>query len=241
MLAVEIIDNNSDQDVLMLHGIMADHYQLEYFWKLPYNIIAPDLPGHGESPAPKRHIIKNAAEEIMRFLKQERKQHLHVLAYSLGGYILEEMLRIGFHPRSIVFLSSAYEYPYDSILNKLMNIDIAVESLEKHQLAMETIMDEYRSIHGFEDVKTAGHLDVFATLRYVSELKKINNIELCRHINRPVMVIHGHKDKIIPVRHGKDLAKSIKGSQMKLLEKDHNNILRCDKTLKIIKDFFSKH
>lgn len=87
----------SGEPLLLLHGIGTTH---EDFWALrpaleaEYDVLAIDLPGHGNSPAlserPTIHAVTDAIEADLDSLNRGR---VHVLGNSLGARIALELAR----------------------------------------------------------------------------------------------------------------------------------------------------
>jgi len=79
--------------VLFLHGLGCDHSSFAGAWAEEglegYSLLAPDLPGHGDSGAMKdfTYRLQDHAEIIHRLLEQLPFERLHIVGHSMGGAI----------------------------------------------------------------------------------------------------------------------------------------------------------
>jgi pimeloyl-ACP methyl ester carboxylesterase len=95
----------SGEPLLLLHGIGTT--RADFDATLPrlaehYDVVAMDLPGHGESPAlERRHTVAALADAVAADLDTRGLDRVHVLGNSLGGRIALELARRG-RARSVV-------------------------------------------------------------------------------------------------------------------------------------------
>ena len=97
---MEVIVNNllmnveiagSGPPLLLLHGFTGSSENWEPFvssWKRYFQVIAPDLIGHGKTEAPtemNRYAMEQAADDLAALLDQLAIDQAHVLGYSMGG------------------------------------------------------------------------------------------------------------------------------------------------------------
>lgn len=77
--------------LLMLHGFtgsQATWHTLEITHSAHYQVIAPDLIGHGQTDAPTdptRYVMKQAAADLIALLDALQIKQTHLLGYSMGG------------------------------------------------------------------------------------------------------------------------------------------------------------
>ncbi|WP_230200117.1 alpha/beta fold hydrolase [Bacillus niameyensis] len=81
--------------LIFLHGGGVSGWmwdkQLEYFQD--YQMLVPDLPGHGKSSSESHFSIKNSAEEIIRKIKlKAHGKQVIIIGFSLGAQIIIEIL-----------------------------------------------------------------------------------------------------------------------------------------------------
>jgi len=79
--------------VLFLHGLGCDHSSFAGAWAeeglAGYSLLAPDLPGHGDSGIMKdlAYRLQDHAEIIHRLLEQLPFERLHIVGHSMGGAV----------------------------------------------------------------------------------------------------------------------------------------------------------
>ena len=82
----------SSPPAVLLHGFTGYGgswaTQAEAFSAAGYRVLAPDLLGHGSSPAPARpdrYRMERAAGDLSALLEANTDDHVHLLGYSMGG------------------------------------------------------------------------------------------------------------------------------------------------------------
>jgi 3-oxoadipate enol-lactonase len=89
------------ETVVLCHGLAAGSAQFfadaEYFARLGYRVLAPDLRGHGASDAPAscdpRHFtIALMAEDMLAMLDHAKAERVHWVGNSLGGIVAFDLL-----------------------------------------------------------------------------------------------------------------------------------------------------
>lgn len=90
-------DSGTGKVILFLHSFGHNknlwYPQLTHFAELGYRVIAPDMPGHGESSFdPDHHTVDSIAESYIEFAEQLGIKKMIVAGISIGGYILLKMM-----------------------------------------------------------------------------------------------------------------------------------------------------
>src|ERR1700712_4589743 len=98
----------SGEPLLLLHGIGSTHDDftaLRPRLDSEYRVLAPDLPGHGRSPAlPGRPTTPAITEAIVADLDELGVGRVHVLGNSIGARVALELAARG-RARSVVAIS----------------------------------------------------------------------------------------------------------------------------------------
>jgi pimeloyl-ACP methyl ester carboxylesterase len=92
---VHYIVEGKGQPVVLIHGL---HSSIRMNWQMPgvistlsknYQVIALDLPGHGESDKPASEAAYGAelVEDVVRLLDHLNIKRAHIAGYSMGGMI----------------------------------------------------------------------------------------------------------------------------------------------------------
>jgi len=90
-------DSGTGNTILFLHSFGHNknlwYPQLTRFLELGYRVIAPDMPGHGESSFdPANHTVDSIAESSIQLLGKLGVTKAVVVGISIGGYILLKMM-----------------------------------------------------------------------------------------------------------------------------------------------------
>lgn len=89
-------DSGSGTPILFLHSFGHNKNlwfpQLTHFLELGYRVIAPDMPGHGDSSFhPETHTVDLIGQSYCEFLEQIEVKKTVVAGISIGGYIALRM------------------------------------------------------------------------------------------------------------------------------------------------------
>jgi 3-oxoadipate enol-lactonase/4-carboxymuconolactone decarboxylase len=83
--------NREGEKIVMLHG-WAVHggmfQQLRQYLEEGFDLLVPDLRGHGETDAPwDGYSLESLADDLLALLDQEGIERVHLLGYSWGGFV----------------------------------------------------------------------------------------------------------------------------------------------------------
>jgi len=203
--------------ILMLHGAACDHcvwslLARAFAWN-GYNVIAPDLPGHGRSDGPALETVEELADWSCDLLEAARVSDVAVVGHSLGALIaLEAATRLGDRTSALVLIGAAERVPVNEGLITAARTDIGAA------LDMMNIWGFGRKaqtaggeVPGIRQTKTGLRLmeraapgilasDLVATNAYE------NGAEAALTITAPARVIIGATDMMTPRKMGHALA-----------------------------------
>jgi len=88
----EYVEGGKGETLIFVHGFQSTKsYWLPYFQKFinKYNIIAMDLPGHGNSSRPKKqkYDLQSMADSLALFIEKKNLTNFHLIGTSMGGGI----------------------------------------------------------------------------------------------------------------------------------------------------------
>lgn len=243
--------------ILFVHGLSGNASvwtPYEKAFEKKYNIIAPDLRGHGLS-ARRRHYrdysITHFAEDLRALLEELQAEALVVVCHSLGALVVLELVRR--YPAlvsGIVFISPAadtrrlFAYHRRHLWRSLG----AVAAFLLASLALwrrgRADYRRYRSSHDwdpwriFDDISRMG---VRPYLYSLSHLYAYQDAPRWSALRVPAMVVHGSADSMVPFATACCIARRIPRSTLVRIEgSDHMlPIVRVEQLVKAIQDFLA--
>ncbi len=130
-------DSGSGKTLLFLHSFGHNknlwYPQLTHFHAQGYRVIAPDMPGHGNSSFhPESHTVDLIAQSYIEFLEKINVDKAVVAGISIGGYIALRMWARGSQLMSgLVMICSKAEADTDEIKERRR---AQIENIEKNGL-----------------------------------------------------------------------------------------------------------
>ena len=243
-------DQKINAAIGIIHGLgeHSNRYNdfAKYFCDKGFGIYSIDLRGHGLSEGKRGHInnFNTLLDDSEEMFIQIRKRNLNIpmvmFGHSLGGCIALNYLcqkkskEIELAIISSPWLKTVIEPPkflllIQKLLNKIFPSLTLNNRLNPKDLSKDTsIVENY-----IKDPLVHSRISI----KMFSEVNKsIRKIETeSKHIDIPILLIHGKKDKIISYKGTENVAKKIKYSNLKLLKKvfhephndyDKNQILK---------------
>ena len=119
------LDINQDEKktIVFFHGLGVNSqswkYQIEYFQKKGYRIIAPDFPGFGKSKPIPDTTVKSVSEEVFLLLNHLKLKSIYAVSISAGGCVLLQILID--RPKlfsKVIIINSFARIRHDSICRK---------------------------------------------------------------------------------------------------------------------------
>ncbi|SHG52154.1 alpha/beta fold hydrolase [Ornithinibacillus halophilus] len=96
MLAYTIEKHETSREwVVLLHGLGGNHtifYKQKKDLAKSYNLLMIDFPGHGASKSIPNNTAELVAKEVIHVLDELKLQQVHIVAFSLGTIIANELL-----------------------------------------------------------------------------------------------------------------------------------------------------
>jgi pimeloyl-ACP methyl ester carboxylesterase len=231
-LRLHVAEAGSGPALLLVHGLTASHAvwqpTIEAFadrWR----VIAPDLPGHGESAKPDAPYTVDFFAGMMRSLARALDvQEAVVGGSSLGGRVaLELALWYPGFTRAIVLAAPAVGYsaamrPVGQALQALTGPRILRASLEQFfqqnfhdrtrigHVTRRRILEERLVAPDFPDFARAVARSLAGVLR--AEPQPLERV------TQPVLVAWGRQDRLVPLRRSRELLRRIPHARLHVLE-----------------------
>ena len=234
-LNIRYVEAGDGPVVLLLHGLadslLSWYCNIDYLADAGYRVIAPDMPGSGDSDKPSHleYDPDSAAEFVYDFTQELEIEKLSLVGSSAGGLVaalfslehpdmVEKMVLVGSggFGRRVSWLLRLLSVPvlgdlmYQPWLNRKMGItkrlfhrtpDILEELLPE--------MDRLKALPGARAVLLRS-IRSSITLRGLRQQEYI--IERLKSSKVPLMTVWGADDRIIPVAHAEEVRRELPGS-----------------------------
>lgn len=217
--------------ILILHGWGADssHYEAlgSLLAKGGWHVIAPDLPGWGETPAPSQPwSVSDYRKWVSEFVLAAGLKEFVLFGHSFGGrvsmkYVVEHPYQI----RAVVLCAAAGIKPTQqsvkrSLLRRIARVGKPLFSLPGlRSLAPFARKILYRAAGSYDYLKAQGTMK--STMSHVVQE---DLAPLLPQIKRPVLLLWGSDDRSTPVSDAKLMAARIPRAQLEIFEGQPHNL-----------------
>lgn len=249
---VRVVERGSGPKLVLLHSLFMDHST----WNAvaaelchDYCVITPDLPGYGESekPAPGRFAydidaFTSAIADMYAALSLGRAP---IIGHGLGGAVA--LTLAARHPElvsELVVVDALSEGAEPWLYGRLAHVPVAGSLVFKQLLGRSLFGAYFRELFLHDpDAITNARLDnyyqsfnspaargsVLATLRATVDTRPV--AAQTSRIQKPTLVLWGHRDRLLPPSVGQRMAREIRGARFELLGGGHAPQEECPREL----------
>jgi len=223
------------------HIVWSLHEQ--FYAAQGFNVLAIDLPGHGNSEGPALKSIQEISDWVKKLMNEININTITFVGHSQGSLVgIDFGSRYSELINKLVLVSGSYRMPVNQDL-----IDLAEAGDEKAVLLMMK--------WGYEGSKAfIGGNPVKKIINSSREIREILAVDLnaCNNykdgkeslekINCPTLCIFGDLDKMVPLEVGNKMAAMIKNSEKKVINNCGHMIIfeRAFEMRKLVKEFVTK-
>lgn len=231
------------EPLVLIHGLgeVKEGWEDQYELADQFELIIPDLRGHGECNKSDGISIRNFASDLIGLLVELEIETAHILGLSMGGAVAQEIYRQAPNRcRTLLLISSFHYFPkklkgllFNSRKGKLERIS---SSGQHSEFAARLALYSW-------DKETVEKFDKFFQPKrdiFIDSLVacfEVNNLSLLPKINVPTLIVGGQYDAILPnwiqlwmhklIPHSEFIIMRNTGHLAKLEAKDRfNNLLR---------------
>tara|TARA_B100000686_G_scaffold21509_1_gene19677 strand:+ start:583 stop:1338 length:756 start_codon:yes stop_codon:yes gene_type:complete len=248
MQEIYIDDIGKGYPLVLVHGFLGSSAmwspQKEFLSKY-YRVIAPALPGFGESSKIKSLDSINAmAEKVLEILNKKEIKKFNLMGHSMGGMIVQEMAKIsGEKINKLICYATG---PIGDIPGRFEPIDVSREKLKENGIAETSNRiskkwfvegDQAKYFYLCDNANKATSEE--AADNALNALKNWNGIDNLKNINNETLIIWGDKDTAYNFDQVDALSKNIPNSKMEIFKGcSHNVHLELpEKFNEIVKNF----
>ena len=215
--------NKNKITIVFLHGSGLSHivWSLteQYLSNKDYNVLAIDLPGHGNSEGECLKSIEEISDWLEKAFNKLEILELTIVGHSQGCLeALEYYSRYSKKVKNLIFISGSYRMPVNQDL-----VDLAESGdYQAVKLMMKWGYENSKKfiggnpvekiINSPRDIREILAVDLIACDNYK------NGSEALKKINCPTLFIFGELDKMVSLEKGKKFAALIPSSKMEIIK-----------------------
>jgi 3-oxoadipate enol-lactonase len=222
-------DEGSGSVIVLLHGVGGNHT----VWNgvIPrlvpeFRVLAPDLRGHGRTPAPEGSFFTFAelAGDVLRLLDQKEVASAHVVGLSGGAFLaLRLALDTPERLRSLTMVSgAAYADPHTRAVAERWEETYASQGPDPFALRVlkDLYYPDWIEAHlDFADQlrEQVTHLDLLPAVKWARAMRAFDERNRIAGVRLPTLIVQAMDDAVIDASHGRILRQSIPGAQIRIL------------------------
>lgn len=223
-LEINYLCKGEGETVLILHGWGSNigvHSAMIDLLAQKYRVIAPDLPGFGESEEPDEPwSVDNYVDFILEFIKDFNVSKLTLLGHSFGGRVIIKLCarELPFSVEKVILVDAAGVKPQASPEQKFKQAVYRktkwVFSTALVKKVCPNLLDDLRKKNGSADYNAASETMKKTLVNVVNE----DLTELMPCVTCPALLIWGRNDTATPLSDGQTMEKLMPESALVVLE-----------------------
>ena len=245
------VDTGNGIPLVLVHGFLGSSDMWEpqiNFFKDNFRVIAPALPGFGNSSAINScNSIECMAKTILSLLEKKEIKNFNLLGHSMGGMIVQEMTRLA--GDKILKLICYGTGPIGNIPGRFETIDQSREKLKinglndtAYRIAKTWFIEEDKAKY-FHLCNEAGKkTSIEAADNGLVAMKNWNGVTNLKNIKIETLIVWGDQDKAYNVNQVKTLNDNILNSDLKVMKGcSHNaHLEKPEEFNTVIEEFLKK-
>ena len=233
MNKIYISDEGEGFPLVLVHGYLGSSemwFLQKKFLSKNYRIIAPALPGFGESHDVKSlNSINKMAQMLLKLINEKNINKFHLLGHSMGGMIVQEMAKIsGEKIKKLICFATG---SIGDIPDRFESIDTSIEKLKE-----EGIKETVKRIPPKWFVKGQKAKNFYLCENAVKQIKEVTaynaliamknwrGYENLKNIKQDTLIIWGDKDVSYNFNQVDILKKNILNSKLEIFKGCSHNV-----------------
>ncbi len=233
MQEIYVDDIGSGFPLVLVHGFLGSSAmwspQKEFLSKF-YRVIAPALPGFGESSKIKSlNNINDMAKTILEVLEKKEIQKFNLMGHSMGGMIVQEMANLsGEKINKLICYATG---PIGDIPGRFEPIDVSRKKLKKdgiektsNRISKKWFVEGDKAKYFFLCDNANKATSEEAADNALNALKTWRGLENLKNIKNETLIIWGDKDTAYNFAQVDNLNKNIKNSKIEIFKDCSHNV-----------------
>jgi 3-oxoadipate enol-lactonase len=236
------------EPLVFIHGLgeVKEGWSNQFEFADQFDLIIPDLRGHGEYTTPGEISIKNFATDVINLLKGLGLESAHICGLSMGGMVVQEIYRQAPEMcRSLMLVSTLHFAP-----KRLGKLFLKYRKARAENKSSEVLKETSAKVclyswtkENVESFKKFYRPNSEYFFKSMEACLKVNNLTLLPKIKVPTLIIGGQYDSVIPVWVQLLMHKQIRHSEF-VIFKNTGHIVKLeakDEFNEVLRSFLNKH
>ena len=245
------VDSGNGTPLVLVHGFLGSSKMWEpqiNFFKDNFRVIAPALPGFGNSSAIKSCTsIECMAKAILSLLEKKEIKNFNLLGHSMGGMIVQEIAKIA--GEKIMKLICYGTGPQGNIPGRFETIDQSREKLKinglkntAYRIAKTWFIEEDKAKYFYLCEEAGKQTSIEATDNGLVAMKNWNGVKNLKNITNETLIVWGDQDKAYNFNQVETLDNNIPNSSLKIIKGCSHNVHleKPNEFNKLVEEFLKK-
>ena len=226
-------DIGSGVPLVLVHGFLGSSDMWEpqiNFFKSNFRVIAPALPGFGNSSGINScNSIECMAESILNLLEKKGIKNFNLLGHSMGGMIVQEMAKIA--GEKILKLICYGTGPRGNIPGRFETIDQSREMLKinglnntAYRIAKTWFIEEEKAKYFYLCEEAGKQTSIEATDNGLVAMKNWDGVKNLKNIKNETLIVWGDQDKAYNFDQVETLSNNIPNNNLKIINGCSHNV-----------------
>ena len=233
MQEIYVDDVGKGFPLVLVHGYLGSSEMWclqKEFLKKNFRVIAPALPGFGESFKVKSlKSINEMAKSVLNCLEKKKIDSFHLMGHSMGGMIAQEMVKI--KPEKIRKLICFATGSIGDIPDRFESLNSSIKILKKDGIK-ETVkrippkwfVEGNRAKNYYLCENAVKDITEETANNALNAMKSWNGFDNLKNIKKPTLIIWGDEDISYNFEQVNILLKNIPNSKIEIFEKCCHNV-----------------
>jgi 3-oxoadipate enol-lactonase len=236
------------EPLVLIHGLgeRKEGWELQHELADEFDLIIPDLRGHGKTAVTENISITEVASDVLDLLDHLEIENANICGLSMGGLVAQEMYRLKPEKCSSLLLVNTFHYAPRQLVNMVYRYKKwcfnYLTDEEKNEIAAkaclysinEETMQKYVKFHS---PNQSGYLPLMKACLEVDYRKLLRNVKI------PTLIIGSQYDAITPIWFQIQMFNLVPDAEI-VIFKNGGHVVKLEQTEKFnrtLRNFLHKH